>query len=247
MTHTPEKPDFEPDDDGLSTDGPDGLFPAALDDVRLTQAQLGDLLGVSRQAVGKQVKRGALRVDGDGLMPARRALADWRRNVDPSRTRARFNPRRTGAADPALLQRLEAIERRLAEDLGELPGDDGAVPGGLAAVRADLLRVQLERARFLAERERREWIRVAEVDEALTHFAAIMRGALMDLPARIGFALSLEGDAAQLAHNLVSETTHAWQWELARALARLNPNGEPIPGDPLHAAPPNGGGEGEAG
>jgi len=246
MTHTPEKPDFEPEDDALSTDRPDGLFPTALDDVRLTQAQLGDLLGVSRQAVGKQVKRGALRVDPDGLMPARRALADWRRNVDPSRTRARFNARRPSATDPALIQRLEAIERRIAEDLGEMLGDDGAAPGSLAAARADLVRVQLERARFLAERERREWIRVAEVDEALAHFAAIMRGAIMDLPGRIAYALSLEGDAAQLAHNLVHETTHAWQWELARALARLNPNGEPIPGDPLHASPPNGSGEGGA-
>lgn len=58
--------------------------------LRLNGAQLGQMLGVSRQAVSAAVKRGTIAPAGpDGLFDARRAVRDWMNNSDPTRVRAR--------------------------------------------------------------------------------------------------------------------------------------------------------------
>lgn len=58
--------------------------------LRLNGAQLGAMLGVSRQAVSSAVKRGTISQPGpDGLFDVRRAVREWMANTDPSRVRAR--------------------------------------------------------------------------------------------------------------------------------------------------------------
>jgi len=58
--------------------------------LRLNGAQLGNMLGVSRQAVSSAVKRGTIAPPGpDGLFDARRAVREWMANTDPARVRAR--------------------------------------------------------------------------------------------------------------------------------------------------------------
>lgn len=58
--------------------------------LRLNGAQLGAMLGVSRQAVSAAVKRGTIAPPGpDGLFDARRAVREWMNNSDPARVRAR--------------------------------------------------------------------------------------------------------------------------------------------------------------
>lgn len=58
--------------------------------LRLNGAQLGAMLGVSRQAVSAAVKRGTISPPGpDGLFEARRAVREWMANTDPARVRAR--------------------------------------------------------------------------------------------------------------------------------------------------------------
>lgn len=58
--------------------------------LRLNGAQLGTMLGVSRQAVSSAVKRGTIAPPGpDGLFDARRAVREWMANSDPARVRAR--------------------------------------------------------------------------------------------------------------------------------------------------------------
>lgn len=58
--------------------------------LRLNGAQLGTMLGVSRQAVSAAVKRGTISPPGpEGLFDARRAVREWMANTDPARVRAR--------------------------------------------------------------------------------------------------------------------------------------------------------------
>ena len=58
--------------------------------LRLNGAQLGAMLGVSRQAVSSAVKRGTISSVGpDGLFDSRRAVREWMANTDPTRVRAR--------------------------------------------------------------------------------------------------------------------------------------------------------------
>ena len=58
--------------------------------LRLNGAQLGAMLGVSRQAVSAAAKRGTITAPGpDGLFDARRAVREWMANTDPARVRAR--------------------------------------------------------------------------------------------------------------------------------------------------------------
>jgi hypothetical protein len=96
--------------------------------LRLNGAQLGGMLGVSRQAVSAAVKRGTISQPGpDGLFDARRAVREWMANSDPARVRARaLKPgaealaelrERTAsmAADIARLHRELAVEREWSE------------------------------------------------------------------------------------------------------------------------------------
>lgn len=58
--------------------------------LRVNGAQLGTILGVSRQAVSRAVHRGTISKPGvDGLFDARRAVREWMANTDPARVRAR--------------------------------------------------------------------------------------------------------------------------------------------------------------
>lgn len=58
--------------------------------LRVNGAQLGIMLGVSRQAVSSAVKRGTISAAGpDGLFDSRRAVREWMANTDPTRVRAR--------------------------------------------------------------------------------------------------------------------------------------------------------------
>lgn len=58
--------------------------------LRLNGAELGKMLGVSRQAVSKAVQRGTIAPPGpDGRFDARRAVREWMANSDPARVQAR--------------------------------------------------------------------------------------------------------------------------------------------------------------
>lgn len=57
--------------------------------LRVNGAELGKMLGVSRQAVSKAVARGTIGRPGpDGRFDARRAVREWMANSDPGRVRA---------------------------------------------------------------------------------------------------------------------------------------------------------------
>lgn len=57
--------------------------------LRVRPAELARILGVSRQAVGKAIKSGRVRVDADGRVDPQRATRDWLRNTHPASMKAR--------------------------------------------------------------------------------------------------------------------------------------------------------------
>ena len=77
--------------------------------LRLNGAQLGAMLGVSRQAVSAAVKRGTISPPGpDGLFDAKRAVREWMANSDPIRVRARaLKPGAEAVAE--LRERVQAL------------------------------------------------------------------------------------------------------------------------------------------
>lgn len=89
-----------------STSGDLGLDLLGL---RLNGAQLGAMLGVSRQAVSAAVKRGTISPPGpDGLFDAKRAVREWMTNSHPARVRARaLRPGAEAVAD--LRGRLQVL------------------------------------------------------------------------------------------------------------------------------------------
>ena len=100
--------------------------------LRLNGAQLGAMLGVSRQSVSQAVKRGTIATPGpDGLFDARRAVREWMANSDPARVRAR-----------ALKPGAEAIAE-LRTRVCELAADAARLRNELASEREQCeLRVQ---------------------------------------------------------------------------------------------------------
>lgn len=71
-----------------STSGDLGLELLGL---RVNGAQLGTMLGVSRQAVSRAAQRGTIsRAAADGRFDAKRAVREWMENSDPCRVRARI-------------------------------------------------------------------------------------------------------------------------------------------------------------
>lgn len=90
--------------------------------LRLNGAQLGAMLGVSRQAVSAAVKRGTISPPGpDGLFDAKRAVREWMANSDPARVRARaLKPGAEAVAE--LRERVQALANectRLRSDLAD--------------------------------------------------------------------------------------------------------------------------------
>src|SRR5690242_21631234 len=81
--------------------------------LRLNGAQLGTMLGVSRQAVSKAVQRGTVSPPGpDGLFDAKRAVREWMENSNPARVRARAL--RPGAE--AIHELRERVQRLFTEN-----------------------------------------------------------------------------------------------------------------------------------
>lgn len=106
--------------------------------LRLNGAQLGAMLGVSRQAVSGAVKRGTIAPPGsDGLFDARRAVREWMANTDPARVRARAL--KPGAdAMHELRDRVQALTAEVAQVREELAeerewGDRRELAAGLRA------------------------------------------------------------------------------------------------------------------
>lgn len=96
-----------------STSGDLGLELLGL---RVNGAQLGNILGVSRQAVSMAAKRGTIAPPGpDGLFDARRAVREWLANTDPTRVRARVL--KPGAE---LVTELRDRVQQMAGELAEL-------------------------------------------------------------------------------------------------------------------------------
>ncbi|MCR6496023.1 hypothetical protein LJB71_07185 [Thermomonas sp. S9] len=88
--------------------------------LRVNGAQLGLMLGVSRQAVSAAAKRGTITAPGpDGLFDARRAVREWMANTDPARVRARaMKPGAEMAAElRARVQELASEVARLRDAL----------------------------------------------------------------------------------------------------------------------------------
>lgn len=105
--------------------------------LRVTGQQLGDMLGVSRQAVSKAVKSGRIsRPGADGLFDARRASREWLDNSNPAKTRARVL--KDAIADHAeLRQQVRDLAAEVKRLQGELQAerDDGAQRAQHAAWR----------------------------------------------------------------------------------------------------------------
>lgn len=88
--------------------------------LRVNGAELGKMLGVSRQAVSKAVARGTIGRPGpDGRFDARRAVREWMANSDPARVRAQaLKPGADAIAE--LRERAQALENEVAELREEL-------------------------------------------------------------------------------------------------------------------------------
>lgn len=124
--------------------------------LRVNGAQLGHMLGVSRQAVSRAVKRGTIAPPGvDGLFDARRAVREWMANSDPARVRARAL--KPGAeAIGELRQRVQEQSAMMAELGEELElerewGDKREAAAGFRA-EADAARKLARFVRALLER-----------------------------------------------------------------------------------------------
>jgi transcriptional regulator with XRE-family HTH domain len=210
-----------------STDGDDSLFDTPLSNARITQAQLADLLGVSRQAVNKQVRRGAVRVDADRMMPARRGLADWKANVDPARTRARFSGKRSAAAreDAELRERLAKLQAEnvaLRQAIASPATDEGGEGGGagFAELRAQQKRLEIERLQLVIERERGQWLDRAEVVDAFDRATVLFVCALEELPARVVEHLDVTDEQKRILIEQLTDGVNAIRGNLVRDFER---------------------------
>lgn len=89
--------------------------PGALDrsGLRLTRAEFGRFLGVSKQAVGEWVTAGKITLGADGRLDPRQAVSQLLRNSDPARLRAKVLA--PLVKDVGLMQkRVADLERALA-------------------------------------------------------------------------------------------------------------------------------------
>lgn len=121
--------------------------------LRLNGAQLGTMLGVSRQAVSSAVKRGTISAPGpDGLFDARRAVREWMANADPSRVRARVM--KPGVA---MASELRGRAREFAAEAAQLRNE--------LAIEREWVAKREAAARFRAEEE---------ADQRLSRFAAAL-------------------------------------------------------------------------
>lgn len=91
--------------------------------LRVNGAELGKMLGVSRQAVSRAVQRGTIAPAGpDGRFDARRAVREWMANSDPARVRARaLKPGADAIAElreqaKALAAEVDALRAELAAE-----------------------------------------------------------------------------------------------------------------------------------
>lgn len=127
--------------------------------LRLNGAQLGTMLGVSRQAVSGALKRGTISPPGpDGLFDARRAVREWMANSDPTRVRARVL--KPGAE---LVTELRERVQELAAEVDKLRAD--------LAVEAEWGDKREQAANFRAE---------AAADRALSRFTAALSARFTD-------------------------------------------------------------------
>lgn len=130
--------------------------PGALDrsGLRLTRAEFGRFLGVSKQAVGEWVTAGKITLGADGRLDPRQAVSQLLRNSDPARLRAKVLA--PLVRDVGIMQKKVAdLERALAavtedasfheESAGELAEQLNALDDHLREERAVLVTLPVDK------------------------------------------------------------------------------------------------------
>lgn len=170
---------------GGETGAPSSLLPfdpTELTSLRVTQAELARMFGVSRQAVSQWVKKGILSFGPDGRIDPRYAASQVLKKTDPGRLRAKLL-KSTSDNETALRKRVAELEAQL-EGADDAP--DKGDTGDYHKARA-----RTEHFKSLAaEREYRksmgELLRADEVCDAVSSAATALRVRLEALPAVLG-------------------------------------------------------------
>jgi hypothetical protein len=133
---------------GQASDAPQSHLPfdpAQLTKLRVTQAELARMFGVSRECVSQWVKKGVVVAGPDGRIDPHRAVSDVMKKTDPARLRAKIF-KQTGDAEAQLRARVVELESQLA-------GTDAPTPGDAS----DYHRHRSDRERYAALAARRDY------------------------------------------------------------------------------------------
>ena len=149
--------------------------------VRVSQAEYARMRGVSKQAVGKAVASGRIRLV-DGMIDVDEANREWRRNTDQGLQR---DPEaiRNGKAEAAESRAAAPTRRRApAEDVGD---DDAGAPGTLFQTHRAIREAwNAKLARLKVEELSGQLVRRDEVREELFRVGRKIRDMLAGIPDR---------------------------------------------------------------
>jgi len=195
--------------------------PAELTSLRVTQAELARMFGVSRQAVSQWVKKGILSFGPDGRIDPRHAASQVLKKTDPGRLRAKLL-KSTSDNETALRKRVAELEAQL-EGADDAP--DKGDTGDYHKARA-----RTEHFKSLAaEREYMksmgELLRTDEVCDAVSSAATALRVRMEALPAVLGPMLAPVQSE--------DEVTAILAQEIERALTELAAKFKAVAGEQL--------------
>lgn len=175
----------------------------------VTEAELADLLGVTRQAINKAVQRGRLTREADGRLDPIRARRDWESNRKRRRAGASPSP----VADLPLLPVEPREAEGPADDAGDEPEDrtaaeamldDGKIPT-IAASQAVREAYKTRAAKLHYEREAGLLIPRTRVVSTWHRVVRTTRDRLLLLPERLSPVLASVTDPLEVRRLLDAE------------------------------------------
>lgn len=160
---------------------------------RISQTDLAELLGVTRQSVHELVQRGILATDQDGLLPLAATRDAILANVRPGAKSAQLfeaaNPPAPAPVQPPAPHDSSAGEQR----------------ESLTSIRIRRESAEAERAEIELRKATGELVNVADVRAAMAGKVAALREAAMQIPSRLAPVLAPETDQARVYEHLENE------------------------------------------
>ncbi|SFE88573.1 hypothetical protein [Paracidovorax wautersii] len=175
---------------------------------RLTQAELGRQLGVTRQAIHKLLEAGKITADGDGLIDLEAARVAIANNVHPGSKTAQAVT--AGSADDDLPVTIpEAAEQFAGGGKGRGKGE--GMPANFLIARTMREMEEARIARLKREEMEGLLIRVTAVEAVWAASLAQAREKLLQIAARLSPMLAAETDPLKVDNMLQDELNQALQ------------------------------------